>query len=87
MAKSNGNNFNFEHTDPFSISLWVKPDTGIAENRQIVAKTDNLLARTESGYALFYNTGGLQGTKDRVILFVRDSGLNLFSVSSTLGLH
>ena len=82
---SNENNFDFERTEPFSISVWVKPNTGIINNRQIIAKTNNLIGAADSGYSLFYNQGGLQGTNDRVMFFMADSSLNIFSIMSSFG--
>ena len=80
ITLANENKFDFEHNQPFSISVWVKPTEGMANNRNIIAKSNNLIAPASTqGYGLFYNTG----VDGRFILRLVDSSDNFFQIIST----
>lgn len=85
LSLANESDFDFERTDPFTISAWVRPALGVQDGARLVAKTNDGVVGADPGYALSYDSGGIQGTNDRVIFGMRDSSLNLFFVNSSLG--
>ncbi len=53
---NNETRFDFERTQPFSISLWAKPDSTIANQDVIIAKTNDAGSTGSIGYAIIYRT-------------------------------
>lgn len=73
-------NFDKEHTQAFSISLWVKYDSA-STNRMLVAKgNDGITPSSTPGYYLFWNNGG----GGRILFRLVDDLDTIFGVA-TLG--
>lgn len=77
VTLTNESNFDFEHTNTFSVSFWIKMGS-INADQGLVVKSNDLT--TGSGWKIYF-----QNTSD-LIVFKLANGTNIYSVSSTTSL-
>jgi len=69
--------FNFEHTAPFTIAFWIKPNSSMTANATVIAKEN--AAGGDKGYFIFWT----DATKKLTWGLVADAGADVISSALT----
>jgi len=77
ITLANESNFDYEHSDAFSVSFWINPSASINNLDSIITKGRSVTG-SNTGWYIVYST-----INDHILIRFSDSGSNAFNIASS----